>query len=145
MSRSRIIIKKNLSFFVFISSCYGQELDVKILGKHTINIYNGLPKNRDKLFLHCSSKDDDLGNHTLFRNQVESWRFRTNFWGTTLFYCHFWWGLKTQAFVVFYAGWDADGYHHTYSYLVKDDAIYLSYDEKPPLSNVDVADWENVK
>lgn len=135
-----------LYFLVFVSSCIGQELDARLLGRHTINIYNGLPKNYDGLLLHCASRDDDLGNHTLFHNQVESWRFRTNFWGTTHFFCNFWWGRKTQAFLVFNAPWDAIKYHHTYSYLMKDDAIYLSYDEKPPLSNlINVAHWENEK
>ncbi|KAM7521807.1 hypothetical protein LguiA_011709 [Lonicera macranthoides] len=36
--------------------------------------------------VHCKSKDDDLGLHTMSYNQSFKWHFRPNFWLTKLFY-----------------------------------------------------------
>ncbi|KAK4756388.1 hypothetical protein SAY87_006515 [Trapa incisa] len=37
--------------------------------------------------IHCKSKDDDLGAHTIWPNDVYTFEFHNNVWGTTLFYC----------------------------------------------------------
>lgn len=66
-----------------------------------IDISNGLPDNSNLLAVHCRSKDDDLGNHTLRVNQNFSWRFVPNFIPNTLFFCHFWWGQKSKVFDVY--------------------------------------------
>ena len=50
---------------------------------------------------HCKSKDDDLGTHVLAPNQLFEWGFRPNFWGTTLYYCQFWFGSETHWFNIY--------------------------------------------
>lgn len=46
----------------------------------------------------CQSKDDDLGYHTLHVNEYMTWSFNPSLWGTTLFFCHLWWGDRNVAF-----------------------------------------------
>ncbi|OVA07074.1 Plant self-incompatibility S1 [Macleaya cordata] len=58
--------------------------------KITVWVYNELDPNTT-LTIHCKSKDDDLGEHTLSYNQEFHWKFRINFFWTTLFWCNMWW------------------------------------------------------
>ncbi|KAL8048449.1 hypothetical protein ABFX02_07G066800 [Erythranthe guttata] len=113
-----------------------------IMGRHTVNVKNELPNDFGQLEVHCASKDDDLGHHFLSSSEAFSWSFRANFWETTLYFCHFWSGVKTKAFVVFNAGWDADEYHHTLIYSVKSDGFYLSYDDEPSSEPIKVQVWD---
>ncbi|GER42531.1 plant self-incompatibility protein S1 family [Striga asiatica] len=69
--------------------------------KFTIHITNKLPPKSDPLELHCASKDDDLGFHTLSPNQSFSWGFCENFVPNTLFFCHIWWESKDIGFESF--------------------------------------------
>ncbi|CAA0830055.1 Plant self-incompatibility protein S1 family [Striga hermonthica] len=62
--------------------------------KFTVHVTNKLPPKSDPLKLHCGSKDDDLGFHTLSPNQSFSWGFCENFVPNTLFFCHIWWGYN---------------------------------------------------
>ncbi|KAK4425258.1 hypothetical protein Salat_1719700 [Sesamum alatum] len=111
---------------------FGIEASTNILpAKHTIHIHNGLPDNSPILKAHCASKGDDFGNHTLDAGQSFSWDFQTNIAESTLYFCRFWWILKTKAFDVFRAGWDADEYFHTYTYSVRTDGFYLGHEETP--------------
>ncbi|KAE8652322.1 hypothetical protein Csa_021997, partial [Cucumis sativus] len=52
-----------------------------------IHIVNGLTKNQN-LFVHCQSKDDDLGKINLSVGKEFNWSFKVNFWGTSLFWCY---------------------------------------------------------
>lgn len=52
----------------------------------TIGIVNQLGSNQ-KLFAHCKSKDDDLGDHTVEVGQTYQWHFKENALSTTLFWC----------------------------------------------------------
>ncbi|XP_074347117.1 S-protein homolog 21-like [Apium graveolens] len=67
----------------------------------TVAIFNTLPANAPPLDLHCKSGDDDLGPQTLGLSQMYTWKFYTNFWGTTLFWCNFWWDGKHAGFHVY--------------------------------------------
>ncbi|XAR48896.1 hypothetical protein NMG60_11031877 [Bertholletia excelsa] len=58
--------------------------------------------------IHCKSKDDDLGNHILNNGQEFSWKFKTNFIGSTLFFCDFTWGFKPTSFAVYDRNIDPD-------------------------------------
>ncbi|RDX65426.1 S-protein-like 2, partial [Mucuna pruriens] len=55
-------------------------------GKKTVRVQNDL-KDGIILYLHCKSKDDDLGQHDLGTGQYQEWSFRDNFADTTLFWC----------------------------------------------------------
>lgn len=50
------------------------------------------------LFVHCQSKDDDLGYRTLLVGQQFDWKFHIQFFGRTLYFCHFWWQNKDKRF-----------------------------------------------
>ncbi|OVA18532.1 Plant self-incompatibility S1 [Macleaya cordata] len=41
--------------------------------------------------LHCKSKNDDLGLQSLKYKQSFSWKFKINFWKTTLYFCYMGW------------------------------------------------------
>lgn len=73
----------------------------KALKNYEVYIFDLLPKANSKLITHCFSGNDDFGNHTLTLNQQQSWRFKSNLFGTTLYSCHFWWGSKQRAFDIF--------------------------------------------
>ncbi|KAF6141760.1 hypothetical protein GIB67_027938 [Kingdonia uniflora] len=57
-------------------------------GKVNLIVTNSLGPD---LNLHCKSKSDDLGDHTIGNGGNWSWKFETNFWGTTLFWCNMSW------------------------------------------------------
>ncbi|KAM7461265.1 hypothetical protein LguiA_029386 [Lonicera macranthoides] len=71
-----------------------------ILTRYTVFINNGFEKGND-ITVRCQSKNDDLGFHTLHPGEEFDWSFRENFFATTLFFCHFWWGSKEASFTVF--------------------------------------------
>ncbi|XP_021607739.1 self-incompatibility protein S1 [Manihot esculenta] len=56
----------------------------------TVNITNNLGANIELNF-HCKSKNDDLGQQQLPYKGFWYFKFRPNFWGTTLFYCSMNW------------------------------------------------------
>ncbi|KAF6176262.1 hypothetical protein GIB67_023553 [Kingdonia uniflora] len=58
--------------------------------KHHIHVVNDLWPGTP-LIVHCKSKDDDLGEHSLDYQEAFSWHFRENFLGTTLFWCFMKW------------------------------------------------------
>lgn len=96
--------------------------------ENDINIDNAPP-----LRVHCASKDDDLGYHTLGRSVYIHWEFRENFFWSTLFFCHFWWGQKQRAFEVFNSNWhefcdDPNGRHENNLcfWLVRPDGFYFN-------------------
>ncbi|KAF5731426.1 hypothetical protein HS088_TW18G00103 [Tripterygium wilfordii] len=57
--------------------------------KYHVHIVNGFKS--DILHSHCKSLDDDLGIRQTNPGQEYQWEFSINFWGTTLYYCSFWW------------------------------------------------------
>ncbi|KAM7462282.1 hypothetical protein LguiA_030403 [Lonicera macranthoides] len=105
---------------------------ISFFSKKEIHIVNGLPDNTYSLVFRCQSKDDDLGEHQLLVGQEYYWKFRVNFFKTTLFFCHFYWGDQDNVFDVFRASTPfpdcspaADDTPRCY-WLVKDDGFYYS-------------------
>ncbi|KAL9239538.1 hypothetical protein vseg_013848 [Gypsophila vaccaria] len=68
--------------------------------KITVHVVNALPDN-EPLTVHCKSKDDDLGQHTIGVTQEVNWTFHENFFLTTLYYCDMWWSKARGHFDVF--------------------------------------------
>lgn len=62
-----------------------------------IHIISNLPPNSPPLTVHCRSKDDDLGVHTLTTGQDYQWPFCLVPF-STLFYCDLVWGAKKTSF-----------------------------------------------
>ncbi|KAL0560356.1 hypothetical protein IC582_000757 [Cucumis melo] len=107
------------------------------LPKWHIHVVNGL--RNQTLFVHCKSKDDDLGNHTLStKGQEVQWTFKVNFFGTTLFWCYL---KKPNFYVAFESFWVEKTHPWLTSrcfdknciWIAKDDGIYL----RNNLTNVD--------
>ncbi|KAL7104501.1 hypothetical protein ACP275_08G249100 [Erythranthe tilingii] len=91
---SLFLITFNLFIFKSFSFCY-------IMPDFEVHIVNNLPKNSAPLRLHCASKDTDFGVHVASPNQEFYWKFCINFWATTMYFCHFWWGRQETSFEVF--------------------------------------------
>ncbi|XP_057440638.1 S-protein homolog 29-like [Lotus japonicus] len=93
------------------------ERSVRVINNFTDNSYT-------QLYVHCHSKDDDLGEHYLSKGQYTEWFFADNIWGTTLFWCHFAWNNVQKSFRVYSTKHDDErGY---YCYLaIKEDGAYF--------------------
>ncbi|CAA0825317.1 Plant self-incompatibility protein S1 family [Striga hermonthica] len=114
--------------FPFGSSCFW-------FTRVQINIYNDINTPSTPLLVHCMSKDDDLGTHTLNYEQG----FRIVFClkpFSTLFHCQFQWGDKGKSFDAYKASWwyGKPCYDHYCDWVAKTDGIYLSYKKR--------FDWE---
>ncbi|KAK3000344.1 hypothetical protein RJ639_021879 [Escallonia herrerae] len=69
--------------------------------KAEVHVFNFLP-GEIPLALHCQSKDDDIGYHTLAYGQELSWKFNPHYIiENTLFFCHFWWNSRDRSFTVY--------------------------------------------
>ncbi|XP_022895219.1 S-protein homolog 2-like [Olea europaea var. sylvestris] len=93
--------------------------------KYSVYVFNNLPP-QSLLMLHCASKDDDLGNHTLTYSREFDWEFCDSLFGNTLFFCTLGWGSKKQSFDVFNSKWgkrECDG--GASFWLAKSDGIYF--------------------
>ncbi|XP_022152906.1 S-protein homolog 1-like [Momordica charantia] len=80
-----IYFKNHLLVFLLISLLAVAR--PKPLSHWEIHIKNAL-KNGQRLFVHCKSKDDDLGARTLKSGTEFKWDFKVNIWDTTLFWCY---------------------------------------------------------
>lgn len=128
-SINTIILILTLSSFIFV---YEVEA-FSSLRLHEVYIFSDLSNETRPLAVHCRSKDDDLGNHTLRSGQEFDWHFRTNFLGTTLYSCDFVWGLKKKGMVVFDAQWV--GIFHTYNYVVRPEGFYVGHAQTNRMAN----------
>lgn len=89
-----------LVVFVFlVRLCHGN-FTWFLWDKVDLQIVNGLPTHED-LNLHCKSKDDDLGAHSLGFNETYEFRFKPNFFGNTLYFCRFWWAKESRWFDIY--------------------------------------------
>jgi hypothetical protein len=66
----------------------------------TVQILNAL-SNGLELTLDCRSKNDYLGVHKLKHYEDFEFKFRPNFWGSTLYYCRFEWKNNDHTVTVF--------------------------------------------
>ncbi|XP_057428962.1 S-protein homolog 5-like [Lotus japonicus] len=97
-----------VSVLVIISACVlivpvqGQEGGVdRWFWRKTVRIINDLGDDSTQLYVHCRSKDDDIGEHYLTNGQFIEWSFNVNIWRTTLFWCNFAWNSEQQSFDIY--------------------------------------------
>jgi hypothetical protein len=87
-----ITLKFSILLFV-IFAFENREINAISYRKVTVTIINGAapdPSPTD-ITVHCKSKDDDLGFHTLMHEQSYMFSFRPRFPRGTLFFCSFTW------------------------------------------------------
>ncbi|KAI8527622.1 hypothetical protein RHMOL_Rhmol12G0089900 [Rhododendron molle] len=100
-----------------------------------VTIIDQLPKNPRLLYFRCQDKHHDLGMQALLFHQVFSWNFRTDIFGRTLYFCHFYWGSSNQIFDVFslnieyYHCQNGEGHVRCF-WGVRPDGFYISKDTK---------------
>ena len=75
--------------------------------RRTVAITNSLG-NGTELIVHCKQKGEDLGAHTLGANEQYTFSFKTNFFGTNLYFCTFHWPGKCHWFDIFDMSRDHD-------------------------------------
>lgn len=98
--------------------------------QYRVHVINGIPNNN--IVVHCQSRDDDMGTHTLSTDGEFSWKFCQNTRQTTLYFCHFWWQGKQQVFDVFNKTTSSSGMcvygkiygTHQCKWLAKSDGFY---------------------
>ncbi|KAK4345385.1 hypothetical protein RND71_035561 [Anisodus tanguticus] len=98
MSHPCIIILFMLLFIFpleqLITACF-------LSGKYHIHVIDALGSGSSELKIHCASKQDDLGYHTLSNTQEFTWEFCEHFFDRTMYFCHVWWGSKESNWEVF--------------------------------------------
>ncbi|KZV38375.1 hypothetical protein F511_19896 [Dorcoceras hygrometricum] len=78
------------------------------------------------MVVHCASKNNDFGNHTLTTDQEFEFSFCLEIF-STLFFCHIWWQNKDSAFDAYNAKWlDNPCIGPNCTYEARPDGIYLS-------------------
>ncbi|XP_010273172.2 PREDICTED: pumilio homolog 15-like [Nelumbo nucifera] len=73
-----------------------------VRGMYHVYVYNMLGEN-ENLWVHCSSKDDDLGIHLVPYQSDFHWKFNVNIFRTTLFSCDLAKKTVSGHFVIFNA------------------------------------------
>ncbi|XP_022152463.1 S-protein homolog 1-like [Momordica charantia] len=144
-------IKKPLGFVIVVAlvllGCSTVALATWPMPTWTVDIVNEL-SNGQELFVHCKSKDDDLGEHNLDSGAQYGFTFKDNVWQTTLFWCYL--RKPDNSHAAFDVYWyDISKGHWLYTrcdyknciWIAKADGIYI----KNIPSNQDelVHPWEN--
>ncbi|XP_057773801.1 S-protein homolog 29-like [Salvia miltiorrhiza] len=74
---------------------------IGIFQSYEVHMINNIVNSTDELLVSCKSADDDLGEHFLDNGDDWSWKFRVNFFRSTLFFCHLQWGDLRKRFNAF--------------------------------------------
>ncbi|GMI70309.1 hypothetical protein like AT3G24060 [Hibiscus trionum] len=121
------------SCLLAIAIAIGEE-DMLLINYH-IHITNDLPllspaNDVPTLYLHCKSKDDDIGLKAMRVWDDYTWTFKVNVLRTTLFSCNARWTKgKQRHFDAFVASRDEERcqkYHNSCMWSVRSDGIYFS-------------------
>ena len=92
-----LTLKSFLVILVMTSICK-VTMGIHFTKKQTIVIKNNFQSNAKSLYIHCSSKDNDIGEHWLAVGQTIAWSFRRHGFTQTLFHCYAQWGNKIKRF-----------------------------------------------
>ncbi|CAN0897802.1 S-protein homolog 1 [Linum grandiflorum] len=93
-----------------------------------VHIVNQFEINLETLFVHCQSKDDDLGFHYIDFGTEFTWKFRPTLLGRTQFWCYV--APKRDKEIVYKAYWE-DNHDNDRQYMdhvrwvAKEDGLYL--------------------
>lgn len=140
-------------FIILLQSMFFQSMS-NIIPQRTclreyweVHVLNHLPSdNVEPLRLHCKSKDNDLGAHSITLQQDFNWNFCENLLGTTLFFCHLLWnsntGPKHKVFYVFSPTLSSKCISGYCYWSANIDGIYFT-GESPPNHWHKLYDWDN--
>lgn len=131
----------NFSFFLFFLVIFhfsqsliqaDDEEKFVIRWKYKVHIINGYANNDNPLIIHCKSRDDDLGEHTLWMNNEFLFKFRKDFFVTTAFWCGFIHGSSRKVIYVFRIDYESNFCRATGNcfWSVREDGFYFSNDNK---------------
>ncbi|RZC49601.1 hypothetical protein C5167_018016 [Papaver somniferum] len=90
-----------LAFVALVLLCGYPSLPVScfMLSRVRVWVYNSIAPDTD-MTIHCKSKDDDLGEHTIPFKGNFTWKFHDNWDQTTLFWCRIgYWDVKAEKLV----------------------------------------------
>lgn len=90
-----------LTALYIVNICPAIATTIDLSFQFQVNIINALPNNNIPLWFHCASKEDDYGYQILKVDKNFHFEFTMNFFQTTLYFCHFWWGKEQNMFDVF--------------------------------------------
>ncbi|KAL2249356.1 uncharacterized protein LOC105179615 [Sesamum indicum] len=131
---------------VLLQTNPSQQLDCVFTPQFTVRVTNNLPLYTGPLRLHCASKDDDLGFHSISLFGEFKWSFCDRFVGDTLFFCHLWWdarnGTKTKQFDVFKSEWSPRCVSRVCNWAANEDGVYFT-GYNPPQQWQKRYNWEN--
>ncbi|KAL7148277.1 hypothetical protein ABFS83_06G167500 [Erythranthe nasuta] len=118
---------KHLLVSLIFSACLFQScFSCFIVKKIVVTIYSSLPSDSDVLWLHCLSKDDDLGTHTLMKDEIYRFAFCVKPF-STLFHCRLQWGDKHKSFDAYNAKWHGNPcLTNECKWAARSDGIYLA-------------------
>ncbi|XVF84706.1 hypothetical protein PTKIN_Ptkin17bG0059500 [Pterospermum kingtungense] len=98
-----------------------------------VHILNGFADNANPLIIHCHSRNDDLGQHTLWKGQEFRFKFCLHLLKFTHFVCSFKWGSKSldqfSVFRNFYEGNTCKATGNCF-WKASEDGIYFSNNSK---------------
>ncbi|KZV34846.1 hypothetical protein F511_00748 [Dorcoceras hygrometricum] len=105
---------------------------IGFLQNYEVHIIRRFTNDSDELVVRCESGDDDLGEHYLVTGDDFHWRFRVNFFKSTLFFCHVKWGELEQRFNAFDTDYISYLCEETSKcfWSLSEDGIYFSCDDK---------------
>ncbi|OWM73851.1 S-protein homolog 5-like [Punica granatum] len=108
--------------------------------KVMVEVNNSLPG--DASFnIHCKSKDDDLGIHIIGVYQNYKFKFKVNFWATTLFFCGIRWQGGGVTFDIYYAKRDLNRCPHHCLWLVREVGV-MGFQQDKPTPDI-IIPWDN--
>ncbi|KAI4304582.1 hypothetical protein MLD38_040069 [Melastoma candidum] len=95
----RLILHLILASTISVGTTSSRVVVPAFLTRHVL-IFNNMTDGQS-FTVHCKSADDDLGVHNVGQGQLYQFKFHSNFFGTTLFYCSFRVGSIGGVFDVF--------------------------------------------
>lgn len=120
MKNHPVLVASILASFVVLTSGDTES----IFDQVQVDITNRLGSGKN-LTIHCRSKDDDLGEEVVENGGVYAWSFKTNAWGTTLFYCDLnWEGMSGFSFDAYSFRRDFVRCKSSCSWLVAKEGVY---------------------